>query len=85
MATKKTYLRRILLWLDQGLNVWLSPLFNWYYKTDKFGDEDEVISSVLGKMQQSGQDTQFRRIVDWVFLQLGEQNHCLNNIEPNRT
>ena len=79
---KKSFSRRVLLWLDQGLNVWLGPLFNWLYKTNKFGDEDEVVSSVLGKLKADGKAERFRNAVDWVFLHLtGEKDHCINNIE----
>ena len=75
---------RVLLWLDQGLNVWFGPTWNRLYKTDLFGDEDEVVSSVLGKLQASGQDTRFRRAVDWVFLRLaGQHDHCKNSIEAD--
>lgn len=34
----RQYLRNILVWADQGVNVWLLG-----------GDEDETISSVIGK------------------------------------
>jgi phage virion morphogenesis protein len=69
---------------DQGLNVWGAPLFNWMYDTDKFGDEDEVVSSVLGKLIPEGKAVRFRTAVDWFFLKLtGEVNHCLNNIEAD--
>lgn len=84
MSQPKPYSWRILLWLDQGLNVWGSPIFNRIYKTDKFGDEDEVISSVLGKMQKAGRDTRFRKVVDFAFLKItGQKDHCLNNIEDD--
>lgn len=84
MSQPKPYSWRILLWLDQGLNVWGAPIFNRMYKTDKFGDEDEVVSSVLGKMQKAGQNTRFRELVDWTFLKItGQKDHCLNNIEAD--
>ena len=81
---EKSYIRRILLSIDQGLNVWFSPVWNWMYDTDKFGNEDETISSVLGKLQPEGKAARFRGAVNWVFLHLtGEQSHCAENIEAD--
>lgn len=78
----QSYIYKILVWLDNGINVWFAPLLNKIYSTDKFGDPDECISSILGKLQVEGQDTRFRKAVDWVFLKLfNQENHCINNIE----
>lgn len=80
----KAYLWNILLWIDQGGNVWAGPLLNRLHKTDLYGDPDEVISSVLGKLQQAGQDTRLRRFVDWCALKLvGQHNHCQESIEAD--
>lgn len=77
----KPYLKRLLVSYDQHWNVKFSPLLNWYYSTVLFGDEDECISSVLGKMALYGRDTRFRKFVDYVFLKVfGQENHCFNNI-----
>lgn len=84
MSEQTGFWWRVLLWLDQGLNVWFGPIWNMVYKTDWFGDEDEVVSSVLGKLQAAGRDNRFRKAVDWVFLHLfGQRDHCKNSIEKD--
>ena len=78
----KPYLRRILLSIDQGGNVTFSPLLNWLYNTDKWGNEDETISSVLGRLEKEGKAARFRAFVNWLFLKIeGEVDHCKNSIE----
>ena len=84
MQPRQSYALRIAVWLDNGLNVWLSPFWNHRYSTDRFGYPDECVSSVLGKLQRAGHDNNFRKVVDWVFLHCFKQeNHCINNIEED--
>lgn len=50
----KGYLSRLILALNQGVNVLVSPVANWALGLDRaprFGDEDETMSSVLGKLR----------------------------------
>jgi hypothetical protein len=81
---KKSLLRRWFLNKDQGWNVKFSWLLNWLYDTEKFGNEDETISSVLGKLQPAAKAERFRSAVNWFFLRFfGEVDHCANNIEAD--
>lgn len=78
------YLLNLATAKDQYWNAKYSPVLNLIYKTDLFGNEDETLSSVFGKMQKAGKDTRTRKVIDWVFLKLaGQVNHCLNHIEAD--
>jgi hypothetical protein len=78
----KSYPLSIAIWADQGLNTVGRPLLNWYYDTTLFGDTDEVISSVLGKLTAHNKARRFRQAVDWFFLTFfGQTNHCWESIE----
>lgn len=73
---------RLLLGIDQFLNIALSWYWNWLYETTLFGDEDETISSVLGKLTSQGKATNFRKVIDWFFWTFFKQrNHCFESIE----
>lgn len=51
LYSSNRYLTRVFLVFDQGVNVVFSGFFNWLFEspTYRFGDEDETISSVIGK------------------------------------
>jgi len=77
-----SYLWRLLLSFDQFLNVLLSPLLNLILpkeSTSKFGNEDETISSVLGK------NIKICRVCKMVckLLALFQNKHCINSIESD--
>jgi len=63
----RRYLKNILVWIDQGLNVVLFA-----------GSPDETISSRIGRNQHIAICRFAQRVVDAVF----GRNHCAENIEP---
>lgn len=79
----KVWFWNILIWLDQGLNVLLAPLFNLVFKPDRrhmFGAADETLSSVFGKNRgvnpliDAG-----RRSINKLFF--WQEDHCQEAIE----
>lgn len=50
MSMIKVWIWRNLKAFDQGCNTLLYPILNPLFKTNLFGSEDELISSVLGKL-----------------------------------
>jgi hypothetical protein len=79
------YLYRIALGIDQLGNVVCARLFN-FFLIDldgyQFGDEDETISSVIGKNKQSNTLTPFGIALD-MLLELIDKNHSEDAIEEN--
>lgn len=79
----KKYLYRIALSIDQLGNVVCAELFNRTLITsseDVFGNEDEVISSVLGKNKLSGRLTGIGKALVWL-LDTIDKNHTEKAIE----
>ena len=78
------YFLKMAISIDQLGNVVLQDLFNDILITTKsqhsFGDEDETISSVLGKNKATQSLTKFGTLLanflDWI-----DPNHVLNSIE----
>ena len=78
------YFLKMAISIDQLGNVVLQDLFNDLLITTKsqhsFGDEDETISSVLGKNKATQSLTKFGTLLanflDWI-----DPNHVLNSIE----
>lgn len=70
MTFLKAYLKNILIWIDQGINV---VFF--------FGDPDETISSRVGKAYRRGEGWAgvARSIIDEFF----GPNHCVESIEED--
>lgn len=69
----KRYLKNVLIWLDQGVNV-----------VFLFGDPDETISSRAGKYVVRGRGwfpCQLCKLLDVIFR---EKDHCKNSIELDR-
>jgi len=70
--------------IDQLGNVIMQRIFNDLLikkaSPDKFGSEDETISSVIGKNQLSGMLTGLGRAINWVLNKI-DSNHSLNSIE----
>ena len=69
--------------IDQFGNVACYELFNEVLITEKghkFGDEDETISSVLGKNKLAETLTKTGRTLDWVLGKL-DKNHSIKSIE----
>jgi len=73
------YFWNILVWLDQGTNVVLSPVLNQvFHKTDHaFGDPDETLTSVFGKYQETC------KLCKFMCFWLGkiDPGHCEKGIE----
>lgn len=75
----------IALSIDQMGNVIMKEFFNdvlIYKNGHKFGNEDETISSVLGKNQKTGTLRRLGRWLNWVLNKL-DPNHSINAIEHN--
>ena len=78
------YFLKMAISIDQLGNVVLQDLFNDILITTKsqhsFGDEDETLSSVLGKNKATQSLTKFGTLLanflDWI-----DPNHVLNSIE----
>ena len=80
----KTYFFRLLIAIDQFLNVLCVPLFNKLFGASSvaFGYPDETISSVLGKMKQKGEGNALSRFVMW-FLNKIDKNHVEDSVEED--
>lgn len=78
------YIWRVLISIDQLFNVLLGPVFNLIFKTKLFGDPDETISGVLGKVKRL-RGCRLCRFVCKVldFLDPREGDHCANSIEED--
>ena len=79
------YFLTIAVSVDQTGNVFCKELFNdalIYPKGHSFGNEDETISSVLGKNKLGNTLTWTGKILDWILNKL-DQNHSINSIEED--
>ncbi len=79
------YLYRIALGIDQLGNVVCARLFNFFLidiNGHKFGNEDETISSVLGKNKKTNTLTFFGIALD-ALLELIDKNHNIEAIEED--
>ncbi len=79
------YFYKFALAIDQMGNVAMQDLFNdIFIKNDgyKFGDEDETISSVLGKNERNNQLTVLGKGIVKI-LDVIDPGHALNSIEEN--
>lgn len=77
----KEYLFKLLVWFDNGVNVALGPLLNVLLRTNRFGFNDETLSSVFGKEVRGGQ-CKFCFYVCRVLYFL-DKNHCKKSIEDD--
>ena len=78
-----SWIKRLLIAIDQLANVLFEPIFRVIFFGDKgWGDEDETISSVLGKNYKKCRACRFVcRILshlDWTSTQ-----HCRDSIEED--
>lgn len=73
----KAWAWRCLVWLDQGMNVVFGPLLNRIFSIDGFGNEDETLSSVLGKYRER---CRLCRWLCWLLDRI-DPGHCEKNIE----
>ena len=78
----KRYFWGVSKWVTQSINVFLWPLLNLIFKTDKFGDVDEYTSSVLGKLELEG-NSRACKVCQWLDFILRDTNHCLKSIEED--
>lgn len=78
------YLGEVFIWLDQGLNVLLSPLLNLLVRGDgaRFGSADETLSSVFGKNRKMGTCKACTWFCRWILHPI-DKNHCLKSIEAD--
>lgn len=79
------YMFKIALGIDQLGNVVCARLFNFFLITQEgyqFGNEDETISSVLGKNRKTNTLTLFGMGLDWL-LDIIEKNHSIKSIEED--
>jgi hypothetical protein len=75
------YLFRILISIDQLGNVVCDKLFDLtLVKGHYFGDEDETISSAMGRAKLNNHLTFTGKLLD-SFLNLLDKNHTIKNIE----
>jgi len=82
---RKKYLYKIALGIDQLGNVVCARLFNFFLidiTGHKFGNEDETISSVLGKNKKTNTLTLFGIALD-MLLELIDKNHNIDAIEED--
>jgi hypothetical protein len=78
---RKKYFWDILLSIDQMGNVVCGKLFDLtLVKGHYFGDEDETISSAIGRAKLEGNLTILGKSLDW-FLNLIDKNHSIKSIE----
>jgi hypothetical protein len=78
---RKKYFWDILLSVDQMGNVVCGKLFDLtLVKGHYFGDEDETISSAIGRAKLEGNLTILGKSLDW-FLNLLDPNHSIKSIE----
>ncbi len=76
---------KVALAIDQLGNVVCARLFNFFLidiEGHKFGNEDETISSVLGKNKRTNTLTLFGILLD-VLLELIDKNHNIKAIEED--
>lgn len=80
---KKGYLRDSAVNLDRYANREFRFSLNKYLifekSSDKFGNIEETISSVLGKNQLSNNLTRFGKVIVWILNKI-EKNHCVKSI-----
>ena len=83
---RRKYLYNIARAIDQLGNVICARLFNAtlikHYSIYKFGNEDETISSVIGKNKLVNNLTFVGRLL-YYFLELIDKNHSLKAIETD--
>jgi hypothetical protein len=78
---RKKYFWDILLSIDQMGNVVCGKLFDLtLVKGHYFGDEDETISSAIGRAKLEGNLTILGKSLDWL-LNLIDKNHSIKSIE----
>ena len=82
--SKDRYWQRVLLWLDQGINVLLGPLLNLFVRPGgaRFGDEDETPSSVFGKNARRGTCPFCTWVCRWILHPI-DRHHCEDAIEAD--
>ncbi len=77
------YFLKIAVSIDQMGNVVCSGLFNAVLRKGngyKFGNEDETISSVIGKNKKTGTLTKTGQTLAFI-LNVIDKNHCISSIE----
>lgn len=81
MIREGGYLKRIDIWLDQGVNVVFGGILNLATGSDRFGYQDETLSSVLGKEVRAGNCRMCYYICS--VLHFIDKDHCKKSIEED--
>jgi len=79
------YMFKIALGIDQLGNVVCARLFNFFLITQEghpFGNEDETISSVLGKNKKKGTLRFLGKLLDLILDQI-DRDHSIKSIEAD--
>jgi hypothetical protein len=82
LVDKKGYFRQSAINLDKYANMEFKTLFNKTLIVElgyKFGQENETISSVLGKNLQQGSLTKIGIIIVWILDKI-DKNHVIKSI-----
>ena len=82
---RKKYIYNIALGIDQLGNVVCARLFNFFLidiTGHKFGNEDETISSVIGKNKKTNTLTALGMLLD-AFLEAIDKNHSADAVEED--
>ena len=82
MHPLRRYIRGVLRWATQSINVFFWPILNLIFHTDKFGDEDEYTSSVLGKLvlEKNNRAIWVCKLLSKILF---DENHCVKSIEKD--
>lgn len=76
------WLWNVLVWIDQGLNVLMSPMLNPALDPRfRFGSPDETLSSVFGKNVRANA-CRFCKLICKLLDKI-DKNHCAKNIEED--
>lgn len=84
MAVGNKYAMRVMIALDQGWQVVVSPILNLWKPRHKFGAPDETASSVCGKNLRDTGETRWKIlevIFSWLFE--GGKPHSIKAIEDD--
>lgn len=80
-----SYVLKVLIWLDQGLNVVFWPVLNPLFRphpSARFGSEDETLSSVMGKNMRLGHCKTCSFICRYILHPI-DKDHCQESIEDD--
>ena len=82
VKTKKGYFKQSALNLDKYGNREFRAFFNRYFRTENgypFGNENETISSALGKNERDGNLSKCGKVLVWILDKI-DKDHCKKSI-----